>query len=213
MASVDSLFSRVRMFAPGAADPLIQTQLELAAKEFAEDTWVCQEEITPVVDADGALELRSKNGYSGIGVIRMAANGQTLWSKWPDVLDAAHGLVDYKPLTVGQPQMFTVGIEPLTVRMVPTATDSQSITATIAVAPIVGDNEVPDALVGHWSEALVCKALTELLLMPNQTFTAPGLADVKMRQYLYYRNSARIEANRQYARSGGRVYGVRFGGR
>lgn len=213
MASVDSLFSRVRMFAPGASDPLMQEQLELAAKEFAEDTWVCQEDITPVEDADGALELRSRNGYSGIGVIRLAANGQSLWSKWPDDLANASGWTDMNTLTASQPQLFTVGIEPLTIRMVPLATSAQAITATIAVAPVIGDNEVPDVLVGHWSEALICRALSQLLLMPNQVFTSPALAAVKERQYLYYRNAARIEANRQYARNGGRVYGVRFGGR
>ena len=213
MGAVSDLLPRVRLYAPGASDPLLQDQLENAAVEFCHDTWICYEDVTGISDSDGSVVFSSPNGNEVIAVLRLPSNGRTIWQRWPDYIDATLGYTDLSTLSADQPLSFVTEGDTLTVRMVPIATATQVMGARLVVAPVVGEDSAPDQLTGKWADAVAAKALERTLLMPNQTFTSPALSKEFERRYNEDRQRARVEVNRALSRHGARVSGPRFIGR
>lgn len=213
MASVSALFNRVGMYGPGMSEPLMEEFLLQAADEFCRDTWILEENLPAATSADGTLVLTSASGLTPLGVVRLASNGQVLWSKWPNIADLAAGNVDISTYRSSAPVMFSIEVDPLTISTIPKADTTQSITATVAVTIDPGIDNVPTTLVTTWAEAVISNALARLLLLPGQSFSNPTLATAFASKYGYYRNKARTERNRGGATFGAAVQGPKFIGR
>lgn len=213
MAVASNFFKRVALYAPGAPEPIMEDHILFAAEEFCRDTWAVQEDVPAVVSTNGIVQPTAVSTLRPIGVVRLAANGQVLWSKWPNSVDLGTSNVDVSTLSSPQPLMFDVAADPLKIEMIPRPSASQSVTATIAVSVDPEIDLIPDTLLFSWAEAVAAKALERLLLMPGQSFTNPALATVFANRYAYFRSKARMEVNRGYATHGARVVGVSFTGR
>ena len=211
MPSVTPLLTRLNMYVPGCPEPLMENQLQEAAAEFCRDTHICYEDIGPISSADGKLVLASPNNFKAIGLLRLAANGYTIWSRWPAAYDNAFGYLDSNQFSLQQPLSVVLEGAALAVRMVPAPTTTQVFTARIVVGPVLGDNNVPQELIDNWGDALVAKAAERLMMQPNQMYSAPALATKDMLpRYLTERTRARIEVNRGLGRNGTAVSGPKF---
>jgi hypothetical protein len=210
MSSLSDLVNRARVYAPGCPDSMLQDYLEQAAIEFCRDTWVCYEDVTGVTSADGQVQLISPSGYEVLGVLRAASNGIPIWSQWPYIADNTLSYIDVDTVKQDQPLTFEITGDTLTMKMAPAADTSQSLSWRVAVCPNPGEDDVPDPLVGRWKNAVMFKALENLLILPNQVFTNGGLAQMFGARYATERSKARIETNRGLARNGARMTGPSF---
>lgn len=210
--SLSELLTDIAPRCVGASEPLLLTTLLKACRVFCAETWVCSEIVGPISDADGVAAVTPASGLTALAPLRVTSNGRVIWSKWPAAADNALGYVDIASLSYSQPLSFGVGVNPLTIRMLPTATLPQNMLVEVAVGPSAIDNVPPDIPV-LWRDAVVYRALQDLFELPGYPFTSPVMAVRQLQLYSVEREKARIELNRRLARHGTTVAGPKFIGR
>lgn len=176
MKSLDLFLPKVHQFAPGVADPTAYEWLREAAIEFCARTrsWRSFDEYTVV--GREAEEVRAPDGAVIHEIELVRFNGVDLKPAAPSDLDLE--TPGWRTGTaVGRPRFYTQ-MEPNTLALAPLG--AGSVTAWLVLKPAPDALEVPDFLADQHRQVIADGALSRILLLPNQPYSNPALANAMM---------------------------------
>lgn len=182
MISLESLLPKIMPYAPGCPEPLALASIIQAAQVFCERTrlWRDQDQfnVTPtsyniVCAPEGAELFEIENALF---------NGLPLEPK--SLADLDHEMPDWREREDTQARWITQ-VTPGSVIVVPKA--SGSLRLSTILQPTNDADQLPDFIINEHARTLADGALAEILITPNQSFTAPDRA-----QFFSMRFEARL---------------------
>jgi hypothetical protein len=195
MIDLSAFFPRIQPFVPGAAYPVIEDAIRLAAEQFCERTrlWRTDDTVTLTESSDTSYlcaqqhavihEVESARGEAGdLQPISISA------------LDEQFD--DWRGMTGSAPQYYTQ-IKPDTLRFVPVA-DSGQVTVQLILKPSPAAKQLPDFIFSQYSRVIAAGAKAELMVMPGAEYTKSGNAAAAY--YLTVFNSELDRISRRFLR-------------
>lgn len=172
MKTWDAFHPYILIDVPGAAVPLVNQKLCLAAREFCERTSAWEEFSDPVAVVEGVeYDIDIPTGAELVRIVSAAgADGEEI-----DVV-----VNDATPRsTKGRGTRFVLTqTEDGTAFKVNAALSGKTITVLMAFKPLLTATSVGDVLAVKYADAIAAKAKAMLQLVPNQPFSDPGSASV-----------------------------------
>lgn len=184
MISIDALLPKIMPYAPGCPEPLALSCAIQAAQDFCQRTRLWRDEdqfnVTPtsfniVCAPDGAELFEIENALF---------NGLPLEPKSLAALD--HDLPDWRDRDDQQAKWITQ-TAPGSVIVVPKSTGTLRLFTILK--PANDADQLPDFIINDYSRVIADGALAEILITPNQSFTAPDRA-----QFYSARFEGRLES-------------------
>lgn len=171
MTDLDVFLPSVMKHAPGCPEPTALAALITAAQEFCERTRLWRDEDQFSVTPTSCNVVCAPEGADLFEIERATLSGQPLE---PISLHDLDRLVpDWREQEGGSAKWITQ-IEPGTVLVVPRSTGTLRL-ATI-LKPSNDAEQLPNFLAKDYRQAIADGALAEILMTPNQPFTAPDRA-------------------------------------
>lgn len=173
MAALSAFLPEVMLNAPGCADVVAMNYIRNAAIEFCNLTYVVSEEIDPVTLTAGLFEseVSAPSGTAIVAVHSVYADGEPIDPVSELELRQKYG--NWKERT-GTPAGYLTSAEGI--RIFPIPQSDVVIEASVATRPTVAATTLNDVLLNEWKQAIVSGALSELLMVPGQSFTEPNTA-------------------------------------
>lgn len=190
MKTWDAFHPYILIDVPGAAVPLVNQKLCLAAREFCERTAAWEELSDPVAVVEGVeYDIDIPTGAELVRIVSASgADGEEI-----DVVvnDTTPGS------TKGRGTRFVLTqTEDGTAFKVNSYLAGKTITVLMAFKPLLTATGVGDVLANKYADAIAMKAKAMLQLVPNQPFSDPGSAAVNAN---LFETSVHQVANRSFA--------------
>lgn len=172
MKDIELIYPLIMPFAPGAADPTMNTWIRQAARDFCERTrlWRYQDELT--VTANESESIPTPFGSVVHEIEEAYFDGQMLRRVSPAWLDEHEKLWRLAALT-GKSRYITQ-TEPGTIRLVPGA--AGTVKLFVYLKPSDEATDLPDFIIDKYRELIAHGALARILMIPNQSFSNPQMA-------------------------------------
>jgi hypothetical protein len=178
MTDLDAFLSKVLPYAPGCPEPVAFEHIRNAAIEFCEETKLWRSDDAFEL-ADDPNILCAPTDAAILDIERCDWNGKRLepatigWldDRYPDWRSSTN-------LWQGEPSWFTQ-LAPDTIRVVPMPYDDASprtVGVSLRLKPSEDAELLPDFLAEHHRTLIGWGALAGILMLPNQTFSAPDRA-------------------------------------
>lgn len=201
MVKLSSLVPDLVLMVPGCPEPTMERALRDAARAFCRDTYLISEltDTTTTDPGESAVELAGLvSGQKEIvALMDVRVDGQFVGQTSIDTVRESIGFLD---ATTGRPRAaYQLGSQ--TVMLWPTPDAAYEVQFLVVTAPTSTATQLDDDLGNRWSEAVVNKAATTLMLQPGKPYSNPQLAMVTMQSYKHDVDRARIEFNRSYGRN------------
>lgn len=174
MSTLDSFLPYVRPWAPGVPDQVAYKNIRLAVIEFCERTrlWKFEDDFDVTVeDCNSGIFTPGESILHDIEVVMF--DGQELIPSTPRDLDRTEKGWRTGDLGTGLPRYYTQ-IEQNTLRIVPAM--EGHVYLCLRLKPSQAAKNVPDFIANEYSELIGWGALSRILTLPNQPYTAPDLA-------------------------------------
>lgn len=181
MKSIDEFLPKIHQFAPGIADPVAYEWIVQAAIEFCEKTraWVDFDEYTlSGIDPSGIIAPADSVIHE---IATLNFNGEELQPRSPADMDNLvpgwrQGRARGNPMYFTQMTPNTVAVAPL---------QAGRITAWLTLKPSPDARMLPDFLSDQYRQVIADGALARILVLPNQPFTNPTLAQAMLTNFQY----------------------------
>lgn len=173
MKPLDEFLQHINIYAPGCAAPTAYFGIRQAAIRFCERTRLWRFEDYFEVQGTESESMFAPSGSVVNDIEAAWFDGQKLEPKTVDWLDVNYDGWRDGSMT-GQPKYITQ-TEPNTLRVVPAAPGTVKL--SLILKPAQDCDELPDFMADQFREVIANGALSYILIIPNQSFTNPDMAN------------------------------------
>ena len=217
MATLSKFLPYVIPHVAGCSDPMAEQVIRSACIEFCNGTLLVQELTTTTLTA-GAQDYEVDVPSSSVLVKVLGVLVEDAWIK-PSTIEnvrsglALRGATENTTLAEGTPHTYfqkTPTATEISVYPVPKVTVTNGLAVRAAFAPSRASTTVADVLFEDWVEEIAAGAVSRLLMMPGQPFSAPALAGAYRAQFDVGVRSAAILARSGLIAASSRVQPAAF---
>lgn len=178
MANLSDLRQSVRVFANQCPDITIDKFTVEALREFCRLSWYYQEvKLINLVASQAAYTLTASSANNEvIGVDFIKREGS------PDFNTDTRDYTDSTTLDGGNGFTYDHS-NVLTLYSTPTASVTNGLKADLVLMPIDTTTTIPDEIYRHYKEAIVAGALSYILMLQNEAWTNPQLAQMMQSKF------------------------------
>lgn len=187
MQSLDAFLPRLLPSVLGCSEPLAKTALVDSAIEFCESTLVVQafSEPQPAPAGVGLYELDVPMQQAVASTLKVWFNQDLLTPAPASLVDAILAYitpVGTDEAVPGAPRHF-YEVSPGVLGVYPPPQDAGYLSARCAFKPLRSATSLDDSLLEDWVDAVVSGACARLMIIPDQAFTEPKLAEYHMMRF------------------------------
>lgn len=178
--NISDIYQRILVQAPVDNENLLKQKIIDAIREFCEKSWAWQYAIDPIT---------VKAGVTQYDIDDNPAN--------TEIMAVAEVVLDDKPLVAGQDYIIDITDHTvLILKNEPQSDSKQGLEVTLVLKPTYAATEFDDQFWTDYKDTFVNGAISELLLLPKQTFTDPARAVVFNARFKTGISTARINLTR-----------------
>lgn len=197
MKALDVFLPKINVYAPGVAVPTAFMAIRDAANDFCTRTRLWRFEDSFTVSSNEAEAITTPDGSVLLDLELVKFDGVDLLPKTTAWLDA-HERGWREGLLTGTPRYITQ-LDMNTLRLVPGQAGTVAISAWLKPADDCLD--LPDFLGDQFRECIAFGALARILLIPNQPYTNPQMAQTMMGGFEAKVNSLSVAGSRGQQRA------------
>lgn len=171
MTELDVFLPKIMPYVPGCPEPTAFAAIIKAAQDFCERTRLWRDEDQFNVTPTSCNVVCAPEGADLFEIEHATLNGYQLTPI--SIGDLNRDMPDWRERE-GMPGHYITQTEPGSVLVVPRSAGKLRL-ATI-LRPSNDADQLPDFIAQHYSQAIADGALAEILMTPNQPFTAPDRA-------------------------------------
>ena len=202
MQALNLFFPRLLPYAPGCSEPLAAQALLDSAIEFCDLSQVLRDRLPTFSSAIGvsAYPLVVDTQQEVSSILRVWAADREL--AVAPTSDIQHSVAPLAPPS----QAYTTRYGSVfALNLYPTPVAIETILVDASLRPRRGAATVDDDLLNYWVEPVVQGALARILLMPDQPFYNPVMAERSARMARQGTSKARIDSDRGRVRAAVRI--------
>lgn len=172
MRELELIYPLIMPFAPGVADPTMDSWIRQAAIDFCERTrlWRYEDELT--ITANEAEAMMSPIGSVVFEIERAYFNDRELEPVSTAWLDER--MPQWRTGEYESDSRYVTQTEPNTIQLVPAA--AGNVRLYLWLKPSQDAQDLPDFIVDKYREMIAWGALARILMIPNQSFSNPQMA-------------------------------------